>query len=263
MKESVAQWQAEGWVAAWQPEWGGDHVDELASEQWFVPVPRSSALCRHLLGEAVTFFGQPVIGILREGDGKNGFAVVRSDDSLVHAKRVVLATPAPQTAPLLADFLTTSGSHSDAAERVAAVPFVGTWAAMMTFDQPLNVPWQAWRQRQGVLLPQPVTLVSQQRDSGERVVVHANPDWSQQHIDMSNDDVAALLRPFVVDLLGLSREFWTHRWRYVHAAQPLGESHMLLADGNVAVIGDWCRVLVSVRLHRGRCTAGDWGIADD
>ena len=240
-KTAVAKWQAAGWVAAWQPTWGGDHAEELAAQEWFVPVPRSSALCRHLLGSATTFFGQPVTGILRETvkdtAGGGGFVVVRSDDSLLRGKRVVLATPAPQTAPLLAD----CQDCDDLAQQVAAVPFVGTWAAMMTFDEPLSVPWQTWRNRHGVVATATRDASKPERTAGERVVVHANPEWSQDHIDASNDEVAAILRPLVADIVGTEPvEFWTHRWRYAHALQPLGTSHLLNAAGDLAIIGDWC-----------------------
>ena len=100
--KAVAQWQAAGWVAPWQPIWGGDHAEELTAEDWYVPVPRSSALCRHLVGEATTFFGQPVTALQFHESGT--VTVERSDGAVVHGNRVVLAIPAPQAAPLLSDY---------------------------------------------------------------------------------------------------------------------------------------------------------------
>ena len=81
------------------------------------------------------------------------------------------------------------------------------------------MPWQAWRSREGILATATRDACKPGRDAGERIVVHANPEWSQDNIDRANDEVAALLRPLVTDIVGAEPEqLWTHRWRYAHAA---------------------------------------------
>ena len=71
-------------------------------KDWYVPVPRSSALCRHLVNEQQHIFGQPVTALQFHESGT--VTVERSDGAVVHGNRVVSAIPAPQAAPLLSDY---------------------------------------------------------------------------------------------------------------------------------------------------------------
>jgi predicted NAD/FAD-dependent oxidoreductase len=83
-----------------------------------------------------------------------------------------------------------------------------------------------------------------ERGDVETWVLHANPDWSIEHLEREREDI-------VPDLLDA---FWTatgvapvapafavgHRWRYALAENPLDEDCLWDGSTRLGVGGDWC-----------------------
>ena len=90
-----------------------------------------------------------------------------------------------------------------------------------------------------------------QRDGKESWTIHASPQWSQEHIELNENDANAQLLQCAQNL-GFdyrNAEISTHRWRYASGGlEPMIEYHYSPVDG-LGFCGDW--------LHGGR-VEGAW-----
>lgn len=82
------------------------------------------------------------------------------------------------------------------------------------------------------------------RAAGERWVIHASPDWSEQHLASSDDEIqTALLDRYatIFDVSVGSPSFSKiHRWRYALSDTKSSLSCISVRDSSLAYCGDWC-----------------------
>lgn len=229
-------------VEPWQPKLGvfGEKrrgrtdVDASALPKRFVAVPGMSALLQHLQQGLDVHFGVKVDGITR--DETRFTLIIEGGTTRGPFDAVVVATPAPQATPLLA------GVSSALADQSRLATYSPTWAAMVAFDARLPLELDAAFVNEG-----PLSWVAREsskpgRGDAERWVLHASPEWSQEHLEDEADAVVAPLLQAFFSTTGVAPRATSfqraHRWRYALVTKPLGRP--CLTDGHVLACGDWC-----------------------
>jgi len=237
----VEAWAAAGHVALWegrvvQLDGGGTTGAESDSGQRWVGSPKMSSLVKHLASECGVEFGVRVSALERSSLGWT--ALTEDGERLGPFERVVIATPAPQAAPLLEEVA------PELARAVAAVEVAPCWATMVEFAEPLDVAWEGAQIPSGSLSWVARDSSKPGRPPGESWVLHGSPAWSQEHLEESPSEVSQRLLRALGDLVGPLPEVThlaAHRWRYARTVTPLGQDFRFDADLGLGVCGDYCR----------------------
>jgi predicted NAD/FAD-dependent oxidoreductase len=237
-QKQVSDWCERGVVARWDGPIArlerGSRRDAPGDAERFVGVPRMSAVARDLASELRVECGQRIERIERpEGRwhllSETGRAFERFD-------AVVIATPAPQAAPLLA-------ADPQLARRVAEIEMQPCHAVMVAFAQRVDADFGG-----AFVAGSPLAWVARNaskpcRAAEECWVLHATPEWSAARLHSSPTAIAAALVDAFSDALGraLPRAAFSaaHRWRYARTTQPLGQPFLRNPDLGLAVCGDW------------------------
>jgi len=260
-RRRVLSWAERGVVARWQGHigaWDGNDIQAAgANEERWVGLPGMSGLGRMLAEDLELRLQTRVVAPRREGD-----AWLLLDDQaneLGRFDRVVIATPAPQAAELLA--------HASAlATEAASVRYAPCWAAMIGFDAPIELPWDGLFVNRGPL--RWIANDGSKPGRGDPVsVLHANADWSRRYLEPERDQASSqasdqkpnletnprrsqnaveetLLQAFAA-IVGrpLPAVVWSraHRWRYSQADNPLDTDCLWDPNLGIGACGDWCR----------------------
>ncbi|MEM9967982.1 MAG: FAD-dependent oxidoreductase [Pseudomonadota bacterium] len=149
--------------------------------------------------------------------------------------RVMSTVPAPQAFQLLRD------THPIAKD-VNDVQMVPNLTLMLALPETADVPFVTRR------LPEdPIAWLACDSEKHGRVgphcwVAQASLDWSQAHLELDKEEIAALMLPMVCDILRADPKdalyVSAHRWRYAMASHPLGRPFLTSNDG-LFVGGDW------------------------
>ncbi|MEM9702367.1 MAG: FAD-dependent oxidoreductase, partial [Planctomycetota bacterium] len=225
----VDAWVEQGVVAKWAGRIAALERGELTfkdSADRYVGVPCMSSLPRHLASELSVHSRRPVAAIERAGDR---WRLRLADGEAADGFDTVLVTaPAPQTAALL-DGLT------DLADSVRTARQQASWAALLAFESDLNPPFD------GIFLndqtlpdgsPNPLAWASRETSkpkrpgAPDRWVLHAAPDWSEEHVDREPTDVLpdmvdafrSLFKQATGKLIPEPSFSVAHRWRYAQVA---------------------------------------------
>lgn len=147
---------------------------------------------------------------------------------------VVLAIPAPQAAVLLQQ------SAAELAAVASRTAMRGCWAAMLNFDTPVALPFDAAFVQRGPLRWIARDSSKPGRDGAETWLLHASAEWSEDHLEDDAAQVAQLLVDAFAELGGpLPRARTAHRWRYANS-QPAGQDGSVWhADLRIGLCGDW------------------------
>lgn len=231
----VRLWVTAGVVAPWSGRFGrlgpaGFIPQQPARVQW-VGTPRMSAITRHMAHEQDLRTGHRVAALEAIG---GGWRLWTDDDrDLGVYAQVVVATPAPQAVPLLAPL-------PAFAARAAQAPYAPTWAAMLDFDTPVDLPFDAARPTIGPLALLARDAAKPGRPPGERWVVHATTAWSAEHLEREAADVAADLAAAFALFGPRPARCVAHRWRYALPLEPPGAPTALWdAASGLGAAGDW------------------------
>lgn len=200
----------------------------------YVPTGGMSALGRHLAASLEVKPNSRLTAVEFSADGWR----LRTEDGEIDSTfdALVLTPPAPQTAALL-------GDHP-LAEVVQAVEMEPVWSLLLSLSEPLkHLPSFAFVNDSG-----PLSWICRQADrpgfpDHHDWLLHADHEWSRQHLEVTADAVVEpLLRAFS-NLAGERLEIESaqaHRWRYAQAGNPLDGGCLWHAQSRLAVAGDWC-----------------------
>ncbi len=216
----IQAWLADGVVQGWQP-----HLVTLTryashpapAGRRFVGVPANSAPVRHTAQGLAVHLSHTVSHLQRDDQG--WWLTTREGGRLPQPfQRVVLATPAPQAAALLA---TTS---SPLLPRARAVNMRPCWALMLHYAEAPALPFDgAFVQDGGPLAWVAARHGSHQPNAAPGWLLHARADWSQLHLEDPPEKVARRLIDAFGDLGAPPPERWqAHRWRYAMVNHPDG-----------------------------------------
>jgi predicted NAD/FAD-dependent oxidoreductase len=184
-----------------------------------------STLARDLATELRIECGQRIERV--EGSAASWHVITEEGPAAGRFDAVVVATPAPQAVPLLAQ-------APRLAELVGGVEMQPCHAVMVTGGAFVAEPPLAWVAR---------NASKPERVSKECWVLHASPEWSALHLEEPADAVASsLLRAFAEALrreLPIASSHAAHRWLFARTKRPLGTPFLWDADSRIGVCGDW------------------------
>jgi renalase len=216
--KSIAPFVQAGDLLRWTPRVArGSFVPLDAFESW-IPNPDMPELCRRLIGASPITFGLAIDALHRD---RTGWRVTWLGETLGSGfAQVVLAMPPSQAAELL------DAHRSDWAQLGRHQRMLSCWTLMGVAERPSEaLDWDvAWP------LGGPLAWLIRNECKPGRVsaagrvhwVAHANPAWSETHLETPNDVVHAALLAALEDVLGHPPTWRTsqvHRWRYASVAR--------------------------------------------
>lgn len=241
-RAEVARWQRAGVAALWRPRLqvlGGSsgHAPDPTLER-FVGLPGMSAPGR-LLAAGLELITETTIQQLQLGD--DGWRLRSAERGWLEPvfDLVLLALPAPQTAPLL------RAVAPDLAALAGEVVMRGAWALALWFASPLGLPFDAAFVNDGPLRWIARDNSKPGRGEAETWLLHASSEWSEAHLEDDATRVYAILRQAFADAaqvaggLPQAQAWATHRWRYAEAAPALDHRFIWDADRGIGLCGDW------------------------
>ena len=235
----VKAWQAAGITAPWTGPIGVAKQGELTPKTGeqpvrFVGVPSMRAIALHQARLLDVRSGLKVTSLERK-DGR-WRASIEDGDPVAPADAVLITAPSEQAHLLLEP----APAIAAAAKRVRHAP---CWAAMVNFDQRLDIPYDGLFVHESPLSWIARDSAKPGRPSGERWVLHAGPEWSEAQLEEAPDTIGrALLEAFFAAtghrptkparLVG-------HRWRYALAEPPIDRGCLFDDDLKIGAAGDW------------------------
>lgn len=217
-----------------------------APRRW-VAVPGMSALGGALATGLDVRLGTRIDAVQRAGTGWR-LASDLGDAGSFDA--VVVATPAPQAAPLLA---AAAPPLALAASGAAMTP---CWSVMLAVDAPLALPFDGafvGARATHASAGSPLAWVARDSSKPRRAaapgdpeswVLHASAEWSAEHLEVAAGEVAARLVAAFAEAAGLApigaRFVAAHRWRFATPAPGLADRYLFAPAARVGACGDWC-----------------------
>lgn len=265
--KQIDDWIAQGIVDIWSPviHSFGIKPDQQTQHSGnilrYVGVPGMTAPAREL-ARHLSVRSQQRVTSIRQHAGQWMLAI--EDQTLLQGpfEQVVLALPAQQVDGLLAasqdvptDFLARAASFT---QQHALSP---CWALMLHFAEPLPLPFDAAFVNTDGSSHSVLSWIARDcskpgRPSGECWLLHANTDWSSEHIDGLTPEVSAAMLSAFTRLTGVCSDrdapvsSSLHRWRYAQALHSLDSpGYVLDASCGLGICGDW--------LNKGR-VEGAW-----
>ena len=154
------------------------------------------------------------------------------------ADLVVLALPAPQAGNLLSG---TGSPLEGAGHRVEMAP---TWAGMIAFERPLDLPLDSARISGG-----PLAWVARNNSKSGRPrdpdtwVLHASTPWSEAHLEDPPEAVVEALLATFMEVAGREAPpvlySTAHLWRHARSILPDIDGAWLDDARGLGVCGDW------------------------
>ncbi|WP_426054406.1 NAD(P)/FAD-dependent oxidoreductase [Janthinobacterium sp. PSPC2-1] len=235
-RAEVSRWERAGVAAQWQLQLRGLDADGCsggAPVERFVGVPRMSSIGAWLAADLALHTEMAISALQRED---NAWRLhVQDEGPLAHRyDMVVLAVPAPQAVPLLGQAAPLQAALA------AGTNMAGCWAMMLEYAQPLALGFNA-----GFLNAGPLRWVARDsakpgRSGRESWLLHASAEWSEAHIELDADSIAAQLLAAFISLGGQVPQRWSvHRWRYASTPQARHDVCLWEAGQGLGMCGDW------------------------
>lgn len=226
-----------GALLPWRPSiMEDDRTWDAPIDDWHVGVPGMSAAVRPM---SRTLDVRAGVGVHELREGEQGWEIhtdSRRGGEVFDA--VAVAVPAPQALSLL-------GPHRGTFRHLADVRMAPCWAAMMTFERPLDVGADVRRWTSGPLSWAACESSKPGRPGGGRSwTVHASVPWSREHLEADATEVARLLLHEFATATGTTlpvpEHLRAHRWRHAMVEQPLGLPCIVDEEVAAGACGDWC-----------------------
>ncbi|MBS3803231.1 MAG: FAD-dependent oxidoreductase [Oleiphilaceae bacterium] len=208
-------------------------------EQRYVGVPRMTAIARQLARHLEIVTEVRIEHLARQDDGS--WELFDSQGgSRGHFDAVIITTPPAQAKMILQnsglDHLSENFS-SDVKQMHAC------WTLAARFEPGLALGYDGL-QAQSEILQWAGNNSSKpgRQGAGEWWVLHARPNWSDEHQDADPETVKATLLEAFFQATGVAREpadVLIHRWLYARSQAPDGPGHLWFDDQRLGIIGDW------------------------
>lgn len=157
---------------------------------------------------------------------------------------VILAIPAPQALAL------TKAIDPAITELHKKAKTEGCWTMMLRLNEAIAMPFEAAFINEGILSWVARNNAKPQRTGEEVWVIHAQSQWSENHIDADPNTIAPQMIEAFIALGGKApAEYAIHRWRYASSDTSYQERFHCDFKRGIGYCGDW--------LHGGR-VEGAW-----
>jgi len=251
----VEYWVETGVVAPWHArfaECGATGVRLIEPPTRFVATPSMSALCAHLARDIPLRVELRVAALVRSPEGWFLSCDGRDGTRQTHGPfdAVLTTAPAPQTAQLL-------GPHAPALAHIATrCAMRATWSLMWASDRRVELPLDhaevlAGAPTVGATLAW-ISRVSSKpgrtNDGFDRWVLLARPEWSEERLERTPEEVAPDLAGALTQLCAASgvslptpTHMQAHRWRFALASGESGLGSAYESANGLGIAGDWMR----------------------
>ena len=234
----VNEWIDSDVAAIWNPRLkvfkANQWQDSAPTENRYVGTPAMNSPGKHLAKTLPIQFNQTIDRIAYD-EGKWHLHSLESGDIRKQFDWLVVALPAPQA-------LTLTQSIDQTIEAFGIdANMQGCWTVVANFRDQLNLPFDT-----AFINDEIISWISRNNSKPSRTgletwIIHANPTWSQEWIELDKDQAAQLILNCAKGL-GLDCEkakITIHRWRYAsgHTTQIIG--FRLREDLKLGFCGDW------------------------
>lgn len=236
-EQQVARWLKQQIAAVWEGPFvvfeDGRLSGVAGGPVRYVGCPDMKALCRQLCQNLPVHSETKIEAVTVE---LNGQVRLHTQTAMVGAfDSIVLALPPAQAGPLASAW--TDLSPAEAASMRPC------WSVMVTCDQAV-ADWGGAFVNGGPLRWMARNNTKPLRTANvESVVLHADYDWSQEHVDDSRDEVIGALVAAATELLpGFDRQISAveaHRWLYAAGEADGSQRYLSDRDLQCVVCGDW------------------------
>ena len=235
---ALATWIKAGAAEQWPGRFGfyrdGQLVEEQDAPARFVGTPGMNAIVKQLQRDLDVRYEHRLDHLVRDGRGWQ--LLDSSGASFGRFDIVVLATPAPQAAVLLAP-------HKILTSELAGVRMEPCWTVMVRWSAPLPIPFDALE------LTGSIGWATRERSKPGRAeqdawVIHASSAWSAEHLEWDGEDVARHLLQDFAEMVAIDcpqpSAVYTHRWRYSRVKNPIGVEALWDGHKRIGICGDMC-----------------------
>jgi len=219
-------------------EWQKDKLADYWFDGAFVGTPGMTAPARSMAAPHTIVPGTRVVSLALGIQGwtletETG-AVETPNNGLFAA--VILAVPAPQAIPLAAT------AHL-AFPELETVRYAPCWALMLAYDDAIHGVDDRITLEHG-----PIRWIARDNSKPGRsskittFVVHASPEWSRRHLELSAEDAALELTENFRSITGISAHptyVTAHRWRFALVEETAGAAYLWNGDAKLGACGDW------------------------
>lgn len=236
--KELSRWIDSSVAAIWNPhlkvfkddQW----MDSFSTEKRYVGTPAMNSPGKYLTKNLSIEFNCTIDRIAYD-QGKWQLHCLESGDIDRQYDWLVLALPAPQA-------ITLAKSVDPTIEEFAInADMQGCWTVMVSFDEKLNLPFDAAFINNEIISWIARNNSKPNRDGVETWTIHANPQWSQKWIELDKDEAAKLILD-CAKKLGLDcgkAKISIHRWRYASGSANPIPGFSLNQDLNIGFCGDW------------------------
>lgn len=235
-RKQTELWQQQGVVTHWTACEGKD---------WFIAVPRSSAITRRLSEQCEVMFSTRAGRIVRDGDG---WLVYRCSDPkdpeseqlpFIKAGRVILTIPPAQALDILPP-------HHDAARQLDTISLLPQWVLLLESSEPLQgiQPLQFFDDDVITLISEENSKPGRAECRATQLHIQATTGWSLNNTELSPADVTGILTERAADLLkqdfSVVRQH-AHRWLYSVCGNSGSDDGFYLSDDGIGLASDYMR----------------------
>ena len=245
--QELNTWISAGVAAEWHPRLkaydDSQWRESSSSENRYVGIPSMNSPGKYLAKNLSIEFGKTINSIFRQN---NQWCLRSLETGNIEQQfdYLILALPAPQT------FTLTNLVDPSIAEK-NKVDIFGCWTVMASFAEKQNIPFDA-----AFINGQMINWIARNnsklgREGLETWTIHANPQWSQQWIELDKDEAGKRILECAKGL-GLdcqNAQLSIHRWRYASGYLGTNPGFTVFDNIQLGLCGDW--------LHGGR-VEGAW-----
>lgn len=246
--EELNHWINAGVAALWQPHLkvydAGQWRESSSQENRYVGTPAMNSPGKYLAKHLSIYFNQTIDHINRQ----NGQWLIHSVEAGTIEQKfdwLVLALPAPQA------FALTKLVDSSMKEVNTPFNMQGCWTVMASFAEKSTMNFDA-----AFINGEIINWISRNNSKPgheglETWTIHANPQWSQQWIELDKDEAIKRILE-CAKRIGLdcqNAQISVHRWRYASGSLDPSPEIKKVEDIKLGLCGDW--------LHGGR-VEGAW-----
>jgi len=244
----IHRWINAGVAALWQPHLkvyeGGQWRESSSPESRYVGTPNMNSPGKYLAKNLSIHFNQTIDHIARQ----HGQWLIRSTESGTIEQQfdwLIVALPAPQAFALT--------NLVDSAIKGANIPvdMLGCWTVMASFTEKSTMPFDAAFINGEIISWIARNNAKPGREGLETWTIHANPQWSQQWIELDKDEAIKRILE-CAKKIGLdcqNAQISVHRWRYASGSLDPSPGIKIDKEMQLGLCGDW--------LHGGR-VEGAW-----
>lgn len=236
--EELNTWIKAGVAATWQPR-----LSVYEANQWhkssskdtrYVGVPAMNSPGKYLSKNLSIEFNQTISQIFRQA-GKWSLCSFENGAITQSFDYVVLALPAPQVRSLVVSVDHTIEAIS------TSINMQGCWTVMVRPLGETHMPFDAAFINNEIISWVARNNSKPGRTGQESWTIHANPQWSQQWIELEKEEASKQIIE-CAEKLGLPckhAEISIHRWRYASGAIHLEDGFVLNEANKLGLCGDW------------------------